>query len=64
MVAIAKQTIVELAHQLNGKLKALTADHGKGFADFHTIEVYHLIDLPWIKFIQLNYYSSLFKEAT
>ena len=33
-----KQAIVELAHQLNGKLKTLTVDHGKEFADFHTIE--------------------------
>lgn len=33
-----KQTIVELAHQLNGKLKTLTVDHRKEFADFHTIE--------------------------
>ncbi|HJA21147.1 MAG TPA: IS30 family transposase, partial [Candidatus Limosilactobacillus intestinipullorum] len=30
--------IVELAHQLNGKLKTLTVDHGKEFVDFHTIE--------------------------
>ena len=33
-----KQAIVELAHQLNGKLKTLTVDQGKEFADFHTIE--------------------------
>lgn len=33
-----KQAIVELAHQLNGKFKALTVDHGKEFADFRTIE--------------------------
>ena len=33
-----KQAIVELAHQLNGKLKTLTVDHGKEFADFHIIE--------------------------
>ena len=33
-----KQAIVELAHQLNGKLKTLTVDYGKEFADFHTIE--------------------------
>ena len=33
-----KQAIVELAHQLNGKLKTLTVDHGKEFADFRTIE--------------------------
>lgn len=33
-----KQAIVELAHQLNGKFKTLTVDHGKEFADFRTIE--------------------------
>ena len=33
-----KQAIIELAHQLNGKLKTLTVDHRKGFADFHAIE--------------------------
>ena len=33
-----KQAAVELAHQLNGKLKTLTVDHGKEFADYRAIE--------------------------
>lgn len=33
-----KAAIVELAHQLNGKLKTLTVDHGKEFADYQAIE--------------------------
>lgn len=33
-----KHAIVKLAYQLNGTLKTLTVDHGKEFADFHTIE--------------------------
>ncbi|WP_242363003.1 IS30 family transposase [Limosilactobacillus antri] len=33
-----KDAIVELARQLNGKLKTLTVDHGKEFADFHASE--------------------------
>lgn len=32
------QAILELAHQLGAKLKTLTVDHGKEFADFQTIE--------------------------
>ena len=33
-----KAAIVELAHQLNGKLKTLTVDHGKEFTDYQAIE--------------------------
>ena len=33
-----KAAIVELAHQLNGKLKTLTVDHGKEFANYQAIE--------------------------
>ena len=33
-----KQAVVELAHQLNGRLKTLTVDHGKEFADYQAIE--------------------------
>lgn len=33
-----KAAIVESAHQLNGKLKTLTVDHGKEFADYQAIE--------------------------
>lgn len=33
-----KWAVVELAHQLGGKLKTLTVDHGKEFADYRAIE--------------------------
>lgn len=33
-----KQMVIELAHQLDGKFKALTVDHGKEFADYQAIE--------------------------
>lgn len=32
------QAVLELASQLQGKLKTLTVDHGKEFANYQTIE--------------------------